>query len=245
MHTNIMIGFGRDRQRTLIKKTMFKPISILILTGGIVKTFHTGLKFRDHQIDGFRNNFRWDDGISDNGGYRGWLPGTEWFHNPDFHPEGASLLGTSVVDNSAGNTGAFNFLPFSFDALEAYLGDQFTRTVVPVLSGTYTLNEEIFSSYVQAGFEWQDIRGNFGVRYVKTDLDSLTYDDILGQEGGDDIANTRDSSSSELLPSLNIAWDLADDLVLRFAGAKTMSRVSYADFKPSRILRATYQYKLT
>lgn len=196
---------------------------------GVITTIRTGAKYRNHKIEGFRNDHRWDDGIPDNGGYRGWLSGTEWFHNPDFHPEAETLLGTDIIDNSVGNTGAFNYLPFSFAKLNTFLGDQFTLAVVPVLSGTYSLSEKILSSYAQADFEWEKLRGNFGVRYVKTNLSTLTYDDIRGQENGDSIPNTRDSNSSEFLPSLNVAWDMNDDLVFRLAAARTMSRINYSD----------------
>ncbi|WP_193165149.1 TonB-dependent receptor [Microbulbifer hainanensis] len=190
---------------------------------------YVGTKYRDHEIKSLRDTFRWDDGIPDNGGYRGWLSGTEWFHNPDFHPDTSTLLGYDVVDNSAGDTGAINYLPFDMDALKQYVSDNFSRTVVPVLSGTYTINEKIFSTYAQADFRWQDIRGNFGIRYVNTDLATSTYDDIVGQESDVTTANNRSADSDNFLPSLNVAWDVTDDIVLRFAAAKTMTRVSYAD----------------
>ncbi|MBO7925125.1 TonB-dependent receptor [Pseudoalteromonas sp. K222D] len=195
----------------------------------IFTTIFTGVKYRDHQIEGSRNDFRWDDGIADNGGYRGYLPGTEWFHNPDFHPDPESLVSDNVVDNSAGNTGAFNYLAFDFAALDAYIQDNFTQTVVPTLAGTYTLEEKIWSAYVQSNFEWQDFRGNIGVRYVKTDLSTLTYDDVIGQDDDSITPNNRSSNNSEFLPSFNLAWDASTDIVVRFAAARTMSRVSYAD----------------
>ncbi|MFA0812395.1 TonB-dependent receptor [Microbulbifer epialgicus] len=196
---------------------------------GVVTKVYVGAKYRDHEIKSLRDNFLWDDGIDDNGGYRGWLPGTEWFHNPDFHPDTSTLLGDDVVDNSAGDTGAIDYLPFDIDALNEYVSENFDRTVVSVLSGTYTINEEIFSTYAQADFQWENFRGNFGVRYVYTDLATSAYDDIRDQVT--DVANENKASndSENILPSLNVAWDLSDSVVVRFAAAKTMSRVSYAD----------------
>ncbi|MCO1334494.1 TonB-dependent receptor [Microbulbifer sp. OS29] len=196
---------------------------------GAINKVYVGTKYRDHEAKSLRDTFLWDDGVSDNGGYRGWLSGSEWFHNPDFHPDTSTLLGDGVIDNGAGGTGAIDYLPFDIDALKKYVSDNFTRTVVPVLSGTYTIEEKIFSLYAQADFEWKAFRGNFGVRYVNTDLTTSTYDDILGQETDVTNANNRSADSENLLPSLNVAWDLTDDLVVRFAAAKTMSRVSYAD----------------
>ncbi|HEA17882.1 MAG TPA: TonB-dependent receptor [Pseudoalteromonas prydzensis] len=196
---------------------------------GIFTTFFVGAKYRSHEIKGIKNDFRWDDGIADNGGYRGYLSGSEWFHNPDFHPDPESLVSDTVVDNSAGNTGAFNFLAFDFAALDSYLRNNFTQTVVPSLGGTYTLEENIWSVYAQSNFEWQDFRGNLGVRYVNTDLSTLTYDDVVGQDNNDTTANERSSDDGEFLPSFNLAWDATEDLVVRFAAARAMSRVSYSD----------------
>ncbi|MCL1142891.1 TonB-dependent receptor [Shewanella gaetbuli] len=201
----------------------------LELDSGFFTTLYAGVKFRDHEIEGLRNEFRWDDGIADNGGYRGWLPGDWWFHNPDYHPDAADLVSDHVVDNGAGNTGAFNFLAFDFAALDSYLRKNFTQTVVPTLSGTYRLEEQIWSAYAQSNFQWEDLRGNIGVRYVNTDLSTITYDDIVGQNDDDLTPNTRSSDNGEFLPSLNIAWDATEDLVVRFAAARTMARVSYSD----------------
>ena len=196
---------------------------------GIFTTFFVGAKYRNHEIKGIKNDFRWDDGIADNGGYRGYLSGNEWFHNPDFHPDPETLVSNTVVDNSAGNTGAFNFLAFDFAALDSYLRNNFTQTVVPSLAGTYTLEENIWSVYAQSNFQWQDFRGNLGVRYVNTDLSTLTYDDVIGQDNNDTTPNERSSDNGELLPSFNLAWDANEDVVVRFAAARTMSRVSYSD----------------
>lgn len=199
------------------------------LDGSFFTRVYVGGKYRDHEIKGIRNDFRWDDGIADNGGYRGYLPGTEWFHNPDFHPDAPTLVSDHVVDNSAGDTGAFNFLAFDFGALDDFLKENFSQTVVPTLSGTYALEEKIWSVYTQADFEWQDFRGNVGVRYVNTDLSTLTYDDVIGQDDDDTDPNERSSDGSEVLPSFNLAWDATEDLVVRFAAARTMARVSYSD----------------
>ncbi|MGI2069091.1 TonB-dependent receptor [Shewanella baltica] len=199
------------------------------LDTGIFTTFYAGIKYRDHEIQGLKNQFRWDDGIADNGGYRGYLPGTEWFHNPDFHPNPEMLVSDNVVDNSAGGTGAINFLAMDFAALNAYLANNFTQTVVPTLSGTYRLEEQIWSAYAQSNFEWESLRGNVGVRYVNTDLSTITYDDVIGQDDDNPTPNTRSSDNGQWLPSFNIAWDMTSDLVVRFAAARTMARVSYAD----------------
>ncbi|USD22407.1 TonB-dependent receptor [Microbulbifer variabilis] len=220
--------FGSDATENSDEESYYQLDLAFDTNWGIVNKFYVGTKYRDHEARSYRDIYRWDDETDDNGGYRGWLPGDQWFHNPDYHPDTSTLISDKVVDNSAGNTGAIDYLAFDTDALMDYVRGNFNLTVMPVLSGTYTIDEEIFSTYAQADFIWRDFRGNLGVRYVSTKLSTETYDDITGMESDEVIANSRSNTTKEFLPSLNVAWDLTDDLVIRFTASKAMSRVSYA-----------------
>lgn len=83
---------------------------------------------------------------------------------------------------------------------------------------SFKIDEQITALYAMASFESDHIRGNFGLRYVETETDS----------GGWDVANNRPISESgqysNLLPSMNIVYDLNDDMLLRFAAGKSMAR---------------------
>ena len=95
-------------------------------------------------------------------------------------------------------------------------------------SGYGTLNEKNLSVYAMANFESEGIRGNFGLRYISTDIESDYY--ALSSTGQFADATSTDSASySDVLPSLNVAFDLAPDLILRTSASQVMSRPNYAE----------------
>ncbi|CAH9050525.1 Vitamin B12 transporter BtuB [Pseudoalteromonas holothuriae] len=110
----------------------------------------------------------------------------------------------------------------------------------------FDIEEKITAAYVQADFSFSDFRGNLGVRYVQTqtqimssdkinyfldDINDATEEDILGNERLVDVETMteRTVTDTQLLPSLNLVWDASDNLVMRGALARTMSRPPFND----------------
>jgi iron complex outermembrane receptor protein len=88
--------------------------------------------------------------------------------------------------------------------------------------GSYSeIDETNTAIYVMANYSGEGFRGNFGVRYVSTDATSVYY------ESGS--KKSTDGDYSEILPSVNLAYDLADDVILRAAAARTIARPQYND----------------
>jgi iron complex outermembrane receptor protein len=105
----------------------------------------------------------------------------------------------------------------------------------------FSVKEEVYGGYVMGNFEGESWRGNLGVRYVQTDQESqgnLIYPSGQGPVGsipnpfGDYEPLVIDRSYDDVLPSLNLAYDIGDDKVLRFAAAKVMTRPNYNDVAP-------------
>lgn len=97
---------------------------------------------------------------------------------------------------------------------------------------TWSVKEDVDAFYAQADFATDRTRGNFGVRYVQTDLQSDSWECTVGTSpcpatGYAPVSRKRDYDN--ILPSFNIAFDVNDDFVLRFAAAKVMARPNYAD----------------
>lgn len=89
------------------------------------------------------------------------------------------------------------------------------------------LDETNQSAYVMANFADERIKGNVGVRYISSDVTSVYYANKLQKK--------EDASYSIFLPSLNISYNLKDDLLLRVAAGRSAARpqYSYMYFNPS------------
>tara|TARA_R110002167_G_scaffold91458_1_gene246035 strand:+ start:86033 stop:89167 length:3135 start_codon:yes stop_codon:yes gene_type:complete len=115
------------------------------------------------------------------------------------------------------------------------------------------VREDVLAAYVRVDFEDDsgDFSGNLGLRYVDTkqvseglgaDLESGLFDDNSGQPsaislpGGEFVV--REKNYDELLPSMNLRYNLDDDHIVRFAAAKVMSRPNKGDLQ----VGATYNY---
>lgn len=99
----------------------------------------------------------------------------------------------------------------------------------------YQVEEENAAAYAQADFRGSNWSGNIGLRYVRTDESVLIFDQptedpnatqgsLFGAYIGIPVENTYD----DWLPSANLKWEVSDELVARFAVAKTMTRADYS-----------------
>jgi len=87
-------------------------------------------------------------------------------------------------------------------------------------AASFGVGEDITALYAMAEFESDSIRGNFGIRWVDTDTTSNAFD-----LAAPTLTPTKQSANyDEFLPSVNIAFNVADDLLLRFAAGRALSR---------------------
>ncbi len=97
----------------------------------------------------------------------------------------------------------------------------------------FAIAEEVYGGYVMGNFEGDRWRGNLGVRYVQTDQESrgnlVSSAGAISNPFGNYDPVVVNRSYDDVLPSLNFAYDLSDDTVLRFAAAKVMTRPNYND----------------
>lgn len=159
--------------------------------------------------------------------------------------------GTQSRGNRINTTDAISLLDFDpgstpsglFDGLHASgdLTDWPTASKGAVIDylnslpqGAYTLNypamfgvaEVTKDAYLQVNYESGKWRGNVGVRYVDTKDTSNYYVNV---DGG---AYNRVSNTTHYykpLPSVNVAYDIDEDKVLRLSVAKVIARPRYSD----------------
>jgi iron complex outermembrane receptor protein len=99
-------------------------------------------------------------------------------------------------------------------------------------AGNWDVRENINAGYVQANFESGPLRGNVGVRYVNTKTDSSGYVCNPGAactSQPDWSWQTTSKKYSNVLPSVNVAINLQQNLIFRFAASEVIARPNYAD----------------
>lgn len=104
-------------------------------------------------------------------------------------------------------------------------------------SGYGELNEKNRSAYGMFEFDTEGVRGNFGLRYISTRATSTGYkfdgttpaDQYSGNQNWAHTTATTESTYNDFLPSLNIAFDLRKDLVLRATASQAITRPNFAN----------------
>ncbi|WP_024867514.1 TonB-dependent receptor [Pseudoxanthomonas suwonensis] len=136
--------------------------------------------------------------------------------------------------------GPSGFVTVDFARFMADTNYAFYRDRAPEGSGANTgASTGAFEEKAEAAFVelnrvdevWgRDLRYNIGVRYVRTDQDISGPVTIAGQTSW----QTLTGEYSNVLPSFSAAFDVADNVVLRVSGSRTMTRPN-----PSSMLPAT------
>lgn len=97
----------------------------------------------------------------------------------------------------------------------------------------WRVNEEVATFYVQADLDAMlgsvPVRGNVGVQVVDAEQDSTGVATFQGVAL--EAAATRGGSTTEVLPSLNLSFELPADQVLRFGAARQMARPRMDDLR--------------
>lgn len=128
------------------------------------------------------------------------------------------------------------------------------RTLRDIDSDAFTnvQDEKTSAAYVMGYFGWDDLRlpvdGNIGVRVVRTKMSTRgsvvfpsTVTDTSGAMGfyRDPESIAVENSYTSVLPSLNLRVSLRDDLLLRFAASRAISRPAFGELQSYRLLGAS------
>jgi phosphoribosylformimino-5-aminoimidazole carboxamide ribotide isomerase len=214
---------------------------------GAVSSFEVGVRLSERTFDSDRGTFQYG---SRPGQYTGWcernmttgagamactplpLDGFVSVQSVEGAPDHL------VVDNMQGLAEAV-FGPGNFEGGKVW-SDNWTF----IESGR--LDEEVEAIYAMANFDFEwgsvPVSGNFGVRYVQTDIKAsglqqvgaglgVPITDSVGVTNSDYAPVTYGPDYSDTLPSLNLTFDLSDDDVLRFAAAEVIGRPPAAQLK--------------
>ncbi|MCV2370463.1 TonB-dependent receptor [Roseateles oligotrophus] len=237
---------------------------------GLLDSLQFGLKYRDGGTHRNTGNNYWVCKGADPADYnKRYQAGCDSAANK-FQPQ--FLYGDSL-GNLAGGISASAFPAINYPAYISYLNQTYgamqTRNEDNFV---YNVDEKIYSGYLQANVKVERLRGNVGLRLVRTKQHADSTDQVtnykdyfhngadgkpapclaggkpaLGAPAGsgcvsgftklpDSLSRTEsfevsslDRTYNDVLPSVNLAYDLSKDLVLRAAASKVISRPSYGD----------------
>jgi len=128
---------------------------------------------------------------------------------------------------------AFDDQEGTFAAIQAAFLTSANGTVIPNPTNNsdafFSIDEETHAAYLQANFEAGILRGNVGVRYVDTTIDSLGITTL----GGTSQPVVTSGSYNEWLPRLNVIAEVTDDIILRGSYGRDINRPDFDQLSTS------------
>jgi TonB-dependent receptor len=120
-----------------------------------------------------------------------------------------------------------------------------TQQIVPDLLASYVIKERTWNAYAQVNLQGEHWRGDIGLRYVKTTVNSLGYGAsirsyvVVGAGTANAVFNdiqpiVGGGAYTKLLPSINFAYDLADGLRLRLAASRAIARPTFGQLSSAK-----------
>jgi iron complex outermembrane receptor protein len=138
----------------------------------------------------------------------------------------------------------------AYDSLSLYNSGYYKATEASLvqtdrLGDTYTVEEETLTLYakinLEAEFNGIYMSGNFGLQYIDVDQQSSGFSTVENSEGYVvATAVTEGRSYSDILPTLNLNFEIAEDQFIRTSISKVLSRPRMDDMRPNA--RATFAY---
>ena len=120
------------------------------------------------------------------------------------------------------------------DAITAHGGSRPINDPTSGVDAFFDIEEKTHALYAQVSFETEMLRGNFGLRYLKTDVDSLGNSVTEESDGTETITQVVTKSDYDfLLPRFNIVADVHEDVVVRASWSKDIRRPDFNDLSTS------------
>lgn len=140
-----------------------------------------------------------------------------------------------TFSGSGGSGNATKYLNLPEQSVIDILADSINSSLVKKVGASTEVHETIAASYIQANFDEGGLRGNIGGRAVYTrDVSkyalSLT---TVADPNPKPVPTTTTTDYLKFLPSLNIAYEITPQVIVRGAAAKVISRPRYQDLAAS------------
>ncbi|QOL26773.1 TonB-dependent receptor [Thalassotalea sp. LPB0316] len=138
----------------------------------------------------------------------------------------------------------------AYDSLGLYRSGYYNATEASLvqtdrLGDTYTVEEDIRTWYAKFSIdtEWQGVyvTGNFGVQYTSVEQSSFGFSTVENENGYVEATPVEGNSDyADLLPTMNLSFEIAENQFIRTAAGKVLSRPRMDQMKPNNV--ATFAY---
>ncbi|MDX1499284.1 MAG: TonB-dependent receptor [Woeseiaceae bacterium] len=214
-----------DEELTTAKVTLDRPLDFGIVTG-----VQFGVYYSDRSKTKVNNGFYLTAPS---------FPNAEPI--PDEYLMGVTDLGFLGIDGM-----------LAYDSISLYQSGYYTawdasELQTDRLGDTYTIDEELLTGFAKVEFDtqWGDVpvNGNFGLQIVSVDQQGSGFNAYNGPDLfviGDPITDGDDYT--DVLPSVNVNFEVAPDHMVRVAASKTVSRPRMDDMKPNNRINFNFNY---
>ena len=170
----------------------------------------------------------------------------DYLTSPEYPGDGAIPNVLGVADLSfVGIDGVL-----AYDSLGLYQSGYYTATEASLvqtdrLGDTYTVSEDMLTLYakidLEADFAGIYMTGNFGIQYIDVDQSSTGFSTVENAEAYVVATPVSGGASySDVLPTLNLNFEIAENQFIRTGLSKVQSRPRMDDMRPNA--RATFAY---
>ncbi|MBW8893745.1 MAG: TonB-dependent receptor, partial [Burkholderiales bacterium] len=209
---------GDDRVRRMESKENYaQGDATFDIDNSVITAVKFGAKLRDNTLQNTRTQGSAGPGS----------PGWQSFSLSDLSSGPSPLL-----SQQAATSDALTQYAWFDDALVASKGiPMFDKamTYKDVPNEDYKIKERISALYGKADFASGKLRGDFGLRVVRTEQ---TSEGFLGNAAGGFSPTSVKNTYTDALPNLNVIYELSKEVVLRGAIGKTMARQTFDLLSP-------------
>lgn len=131
----------------------------------------------------------------------------------------------------------------AYDSLALYNSGYYHTTDAALIENgrfgdTYTIEEELTTAYVKFDLEKELgdmlLVGNFGLQVVDVEQKGIGFNTTTGANGFTAVTPVEGGDSyTDVLPTLNLRLEVAEDQFVRFAASKVLSRPRLDDMRPN------------
>jgi len=139
--------------------------------------------------------------------------------------DAGTLQADAVALGVNGNNGEADFIRDSDDILATALANAVPTQI-------FKTTEDTTAIYAKYNFETEfagaPLRGNFGARYIRTEVDSSGFANLGGGEFQPVLV---ENTYNDVLPSATLIWEFREDMVLRTSAASVLTRPTLTELR--------------